>query len=123
MNDDSKREKYLLDILSGKWRLLIVEELFTGTKQFKDLQGDLKGITAKVLTQNLMYLNERGIINRKAYPIVPQKVEYSLTDRGWNIKPILQSIYQWGAENYYCPTPDEMENMDLLIIFRDSDQK
>lgn len=123
MTDDLLKQKYLLDILSGKWRLLIIQDLFTGTKQFKALQSDLKGITAKVLTENLMYLNHHGIINRKAYPIVPPKVEYSLTDRGWNIKPILQSIYQWGAENYYCPTPDEMKNMDLLIIFRDSDQK
>lgn len=97
MND---RKFYLLNVLKGKWRLIIIEELFTGDKQFLELQTGIKGITAKVLTENLQFLLKSGIINRRTYPTFPPRVEYTLSDTGLNMKPILDKIYEWSIENY-----------------------
>ena len=97
MND---RKLYLLNVLKGKWRLLIIEELFTGNKQFGELQKDLKGISAKMLTENLQFLLKSGIIIRRTYPTFPPRVEYTLSGTGLNMKPILDSIYEWSMENY-----------------------
>lgn len=97
MND---RKFYLLNVLKGKWRVLIIEELFSGDKQFSELQKSMKGITAKILTENLQYLMKSGIINRRSYPTFPPKVEYTLSNTGLKMKPILDTIYEWGIENY-----------------------
>ena len=97
MND---RKFYLLNVLKGKWRLLIIEDLFTGDKQFGELKESLKGITAKILTENLQFLLKSGVIIRRSYPTFPPKVEYTLSDTGLNMKPILDKIYEWSIENY-----------------------
>lgn len=97
MND---KKFYLLNVLKGKWRLIIIEELFTGDKQFLELQTDIKGITAKVLTENLQFLLKSGIITRRSYPTFPPRTEYSLSDTGLKMKPILDKIYEWSIENY-----------------------
>lgn len=97
MND---KRFYLLNVLKGKWRLLIIEDLFTGDKQFSELQKSLKGITAKILTENLQFLLRSGIINRRSYPVFPPRVEYALSDTGLKMKPILDKIYEWSIENY-----------------------
>lgn len=97
MND---KRFYLLNVLKGKWRLLIIEDLFTGDKQFSELQKSLKGITAKILTENLQFLLRSGIINRRPYPVFPPRVEYALSDTGLKMKPILDKIYEWSIENY-----------------------
>lgn len=96
MND---RKFYLLNVLKGKWRVLIIEELFSGDKQFSELQKSLKGITAKILTENLQYLMKSGIINRRSYPTFPPKVEYTLSNTGLKMKPVLDTIYEWSIEN------------------------
>lgn len=97
MND---KRFYLLNVLKGKWRLLIIEELFTGSKPFTELQKDLKGISSKILMENLHYLMKNGIINRRSYPTFPPKVEYTLSSTGLNMKPILDKIYEWSIENH-----------------------
>ena len=97
MND---RKFYLLNVLKGKWRVLIIEELFSGDKQFSELQKSLKGITAKILTENLQYLMKSGIINRRSYPTFPPKLEYTLSNTGLKMKPVLDTIYEWSIENY-----------------------
>lgn len=97
MND---KKYYLLNVLKGKWRILIIEELFTEDKQFLELQKNLKGISAKILTENLQYLMKSGIINRRSYPTFPPRVVYFLSDTGLNMKPILDKIYEWSIENY-----------------------
>lgn len=97
MND---KRFYLLNVLKGKWRLLIIEELFTGDKQYGELQKELKGISAKSLTENLQFLLKSGVINRRTYPTFPKRVEYFLSDTGLNMKPILDKIYEWSIENY-----------------------
>lgn len=107
--DNEDKKIYLLNVLKGKWRLLIIEDLFTGEKQFNELQTSVKGISAKVLADNLQYLLKNGIINKRTYPSFPPKVIYSLSDRGMNIRPILNDIYKWSIENY---TPFQKEVTD-----------
>ena len=96
----SDKRFYLLNVLKGKWRLLIIEDLFTSDKQFGELQKDLKGISPKILTENLQFLLKSGVINRRTYPTFPPRVEYTLSDTGLNMKPILDKIYEWSIENY-----------------------
>lgn len=65
-----ERKTYLLDILQGKWRVTIIEAmLYTGPRQFADLKADVKGISAKVLTENLYFFIKCGIVSRKSYPV------------------------------------------------------
>ena len=97
MND---KRFYLLNVLKGKWRLLIIEDLLTGDKQFGEIKESLKGISAKILTENLQFLLKSGVINRRSYPTFPPRVEYTLSDTGLKIKPILDTIYEWSIENY-----------------------
>lgn len=83
-------------LIGDKWKIFILRDLFTGTKRFSELKRSLTGITQKMLTQQLRDLEENGIVNRKVYPVVPPKVEYSLTDLGKTLKPILDSLWNWG---------------------------
>ena len=66
--------------------------------RFSELKRELNGITQKMLTQTLRFLEEEKIISRKVYPIVPPKVEYTLTEKGKSIVPILKSLQEWGQE-------------------------
>lgn len=98
-NEDSKK-MYLLEILNGKWRILIIEGLSSGTKQFKDLKSGIEGISSKSLDNNLQFLVKSGIVNRKKYPTFPCRVEYSLSDTGNKVIPMLDIIYDWSIKNY-----------------------
>jgi len=86
-------------LISNKWKILIIRDLLNGTKRFGELQRTVAGISQKVLTSNLKELESDGLINRKVYPVVPPKVEYSLTDLGLSLKPVLDSMVAWGNEN------------------------
>jgi len=88
-----------IKVIGGRWKVLILRELFTGIKRFGQLQRALTGITQKMLTQQLRELEADGIINRKVYAQVPPKVEYSLTAKGESLKPILDAMHQWGLEH------------------------
>lgn len=88
-----------LSLIGDKWKFLIIRDLLTGTKRFGELQRLVAGISQKVLTNNLKQLEKSGLINRKVYAEVPPKVEYSLTEIGFSLKPILDSMVNWG-ENY-----------------------
>jgi len=91
--------EYGLNIISRKWRGLVIYYLhINGVMRFSELKRELNGITQKMLTQTLRFLEEEKIINRKVYPIVPPKVEYTLTDKGKSILPILESLQKWGEE-------------------------
>lgn len=85
-----------LNIIGGRWKVLILHELFSGTKRFNELHRALHGITQKMLTQQLREMEEDGIIHREVYPQVPPKVEYSLTSLGRSLEPILDAMHQWG---------------------------
>ena len=86
-------------LISNKWKILIIRDLLNGTKRFGELQRTVAGISQKVLTSNLKELESDGLINRKVYPVVPPKVEYSLTDLGLSLKSVLDSMVAWGNEN------------------------
>lgn len=90
-----------LDIIGGKWKPLILWHLgVDGTKRFSEIKKALPGITQKMLTQQLRELEADGMINRKIYPQVPPKVEYSLTEEGKSLMPILDTMCKWGKEYY-----------------------
>lgn len=90
-----------LDIIGGKWKPLILWRLGTeGTKRFSEVKRALPGITQKMLTQQLRELEADGMIHRKIYPQVPPKVEYSLTEEGKSLMPILDTMCKWGTEYY-----------------------
>lgn len=88
-----------LQLISSKWTVLIIRDLATGTKRFAELKKSLGTITQKVLTHNLKEMEKNGLIIRKVYPEVPPRVEYSLTDLGHSLQPILDSMFDWG-NNY-----------------------
>lgn len=83
-------------LIGDKWKVLILRDLMTGTKRFSELKRSVSGITQKMLTQQLRELESDGIINRTVYPVVPPKVEYSLTDTGKTLQPILDAMRDWG---------------------------
>ena len=85
-----------MGLIGDKWKVLIIRDLLTGTKRFGELKKSLNGITQKVLTNNLRQMEASGLVNRKAYAEVPPRVEYSLTETGWSLKPILDSMVVWG---------------------------
>ena len=87
-----------LQLIGDKWKVLIIRDLLTGTKRFSELMRSVTGITQKVLTSNLRSMEADGLVNRKVYPQVPPTVEYSLTETGLSLKPILDSMVQWGIE-------------------------
>ena len=83
-------------LLSNKWTILILRDLFTGTKRFGELKKSLNGVSQKVLTANLHSLEEKGIIEREVFPEVPPRVEYRFTDLGKTLDPIIKSMHDWG---------------------------
>ena len=85
-----------MGLIWDKWKVLIIRDLLTGTKRFGELKKSLTGITQKVLTNNLRQMEASGLVNRKVYAEVPPRVEYSLTETGWSLKTILDSMVVWG---------------------------
>lgn len=86
-----------LQLIGEKWKVLIIRDLLTGTKRFNELMRSVTGITQKVLTSNLRAMENAGLVNRKVYAEVPPRVEYSLTETGYSLKPILDSMVAWGT--------------------------
>ena len=85
-----------LYLISSRWVILILRDLFMGTKRFGELMRSLKGVSQKVLTANLRTMEDLGLISRKVYPEVPPRVEYSLTKLGISLKPVIASMFDWG---------------------------
>lgn len=83
-------------LIGDKWKVLILRDLLTGTKRFSELKKSLNGITQKMLTQQLRDMENNGLLSRKVYPVVPPKVEYSLTDLGSSLQPILDAMMVFG---------------------------
>ena len=88
--------EYTASILSNKWKCLILRDLTEGTKRFNELNKSIIGISAKVLTENLRELENDGIVIRKTYAVVPPKVEYSLSPKGEELKPIIDLMKEYG---------------------------
>ncbi len=86
-----------LDIFNDKWKLSIIWNLLNDPKRFKDLNECICGVTKKTLTVKLKELEEKNIINREVFPVVPPKVVYSLSPAGERLKPVLESMLKWGV--------------------------
>lgn len=87
-----------LGLISNRWKVLILRDLFTGTKRFGELKKSLAGISHKVLTANLKDMEAAGLLTRKSYPEVPPRVEYTLTETGESLKPIIAAMFDWGMD-------------------------
>lgn len=90
-------------LIGSKWKLLIIRNLLQRSWRFNELRKDLEGISQKVLTDSLRYMEEDGIIVRTVYPEVPPRVEYALSDLGESMRPIIKAMEEWGKtykENY-----------------------
>ncbi|WP_449537795.1 winged helix-turn-helix transcriptional regulator [Ferdinandcohnia sp. Marseille-Q9671] len=100
-NGEFNCEKELtLSILSGKWKITIIYYLGTeGTLRFSEIKKLFPKITHKVLTTQVRELEEDGIVHRRVFPEVPPRVEYSLTELGQSIMPIVLMMYDWGKQN------------------------
>lgn len=88
-----------LHILGGRWKVLILRELFRGTRRFNELHRALPGVTQKMLTQQLRELEQADVVERQVYPQVPPKVEYRLTPVGETLKPVLDAMHAWGEQH------------------------
>lgn len=87
-----------LTLIGDKWKVLILRDLLPGTKLFGELKKSIGSVSQKVLTAQLRDMEESGLVNRKVYAEVPPRVEYSLTEVGQSLKPILDSMWNWGEE-------------------------
>lgn len=89
-----------LSMIGGKYKLIIIFLLIERTLRYSQLQRELPQASPKMLAQQLKELEKSGLINRKLYPVVPPKTEYSLTELGRSLVPIILDIYKWGERLY-----------------------
>ena len=87
-----------LMLISNRWKVLIIRDLLDGTKRFGEIKKSVGNISQKVLTANLRSMEDSGLLSRKIYPEVPPRVEYTLTETGYSLKPILEAMVEWGTE-------------------------
>ena len=85
-----------LTLIGDKWKVLILRDLMPGTKRFGELKKSIGSVSQKVLTAQLRDMEENGLVRREVYAEVPPRVEYSLTELGRSLKPILDSMWSWG---------------------------
>lgn len=86
-----------LMLIGDKWKVLILRDLRSGTKRFGELKKSLSGISQKVLTSNLRDMEDNGLLTRETFPEVPPRVEYTLTELGCSMFPILDAMAEWGS--------------------------
>ena len=87
-----------LTLIGDKWKVLILRDLLPGTKRFGELKKSIGSVSQKVLTSQLRDMEQSGLVNRKVYAEVPPRVEYSLTELGYSLKPILYAMSSWGQD-------------------------
>ncbi len=87
-----------LTLIGDKWKVLILRDLISGTKRFGELRKSIGNVSQKVLTAQLRDMEENGLVDRKVYAEVPPRVEYSLTELGKSLTPILDAMRSWGEE-------------------------
>lgn len=97
-----KGKKYLcslelaMDVIGGKWKSLLIFHLRNGAMRSSALQHSLTGISNKMFTQSIRELEADGIVKREIFPVIPPKVEYSLTEKGKTLVPIMENLAKWG---------------------------
>ena len=98
-----------ISLLSNQWKILIMRELLKKKERYSELQRNVAGISQKMLTQSLHEMENDGIINRHVFPEIPPHVEYSLTKLGESMRPILQSMHNWGLQ-YLATNPEKRKD-------------
>ena len=87
-----------LMLIGDKWKVLILRDLMPGTMRFNELRRSLGGVSQKVLTAQLRDMEANGLVARRVYAEVPPRVEYTLTETGYSLKPILDAMVVWGTD-------------------------
>ena len=87
-----------LTMIGDKWKVLILRDLMPGTKRFRELKKSIGSVSQKVLTAQLRDMEQNGLVHREVFAEVPPRVEYSLTELGRSLKPILDAMWNWGEE-------------------------
>lgn len=87
-----------LMLIGDKWKVLILRDLMDGTMRFGELKKSIGTVSQRVLTAQLRDMEEKGLLTRKVYAEVPPRVEYTLTETGYSLKPVLDAMWAWGAE-------------------------
>ncbi|HJB06907.1 MAG TPA: helix-turn-helix transcriptional regulator [Candidatus Enterocloster faecavium] len=87
-----------LMLIGDKWKVLILRDLMPGTKRFGELKKSIGSVSQKVLTAQLRDMEQKGLVNRRVFAEVPPRVEYSLTELGRSLKPILDAMQAWGED-------------------------
>ena len=87
-----------LMLIGDKWKVLILRDLMDGTKRFGELKRSIGTVSQKVLTAQLRDMEEKGLLTRKVYAEVPPRVEYTLTETGYSLKPVLDAMQAWGTD-------------------------
>ncbi|HIV42256.1 MAG TPA: helix-turn-helix transcriptional regulator [Candidatus Mediterraneibacter guildfordensis] len=100
-----------LTLIGDKWKVLIVRDLLPGAKRFGELKKSVGNVSQKVLTAQLRDMERDGLVSRKVYPEVPPKVEYSLTELGMSLKPILDALWNWGEDYKSKVSSDEEDRL------------
>ena len=85
-----------LKLIGGRWKIPIIFHLLAGRRRFSELARALTGVTQKMLTQQLREMERNGLVSRNIFPQVPPKVEYSLTELGTSLKPVVEAMCRWG---------------------------
>lgn len=102
-----------LMLISDRWKVLIIRDLLDGTKRFGEIKKSVGNVSQKVLTSNLRSMEDSGLLTRKVYAEVPPRVEYTLTETGYSLKPILDAMVKWGTEykqkNGCCPKVNQTD--------------
>ena len=86
-----------LTLIGSKWKVLILRDLIDGKKRFGELKRSVGSVSQKVLTAQLREMESDGLLTRTVYPEVPPRVEYELSELGMSLKPVLDSLWAWGA--------------------------
>jgi DNA-binding HxlR family transcriptional regulator len=86
-------------VLDGKWTLLVIRDLLAGTRRFSELRASLAGISPKTLTDRLRDLEQHGLVERVSYAEIPPRVEYTLTERGRTLEPVIGALAAWGRSS------------------------
>lgn len=90
-----------ISLIDGKWKCVILYHLLDGTRRFNEIRRHVPGATQRTLTNQLRELEMDGLITRKVYAEVPPKVEYTISDLGRSLSPILAALKQWGDDNMH----------------------
>ncbi len=97
-----------ITLIGNKWKVLILRDLMDGTKRFGELRCAIGAVSQKVLTANLREMEQEGLLSRKAYAEVPPRVEYTLSELGYSLMPVLDAMHAWG-DNYKNEHPSRFK--------------